>query len=329
MTVFPLGIDVSKDTLDIALILTKTGEVIQTQVANSEKGCAQLMKWVRANQVSHVHACLEATGTYSNLVAKYLYNKQQLVSVINPIQAKRFSEMTIRRASTDRSDAVVLANFCATYKPMLWKPMSPQLQLLKQFFSARKGLVAQKIQQTNRLKAPDLHPEVQKLYKRLIKTIDKEVAAIEVKMKALVKAYPDLFQNAQLITSIPGIGEITAIGLIAEIGDVRRFKDCKHLVSFSGLSPAFKISGTSVNRKLPMSSFGKKSMRTMMFMPALSAKQHNPIIIQMAQRMEAAGKPTMIIIGAIMRKLIRLVYGVLKSQQPFDPHWVSKDAISI
>ncbi len=324
-----LGIDVSKDTLDIALLDSATGEIITNKVPNSIEGHQALQAWLHDHDVFEVHVCMEATGTYGDQVARYLYAQGHSISMLNPIQAKRFSQMQLKRNNTDQVDAILLAKLCQVSDIKLWEPLTSELQELKELVNARKSYIRERTSYKNRLNAPSTSTAVKRSYEKHLEHLDQVIKELEQAIDDLIADNETLDEDISLIVSIPGISHITAASVVAEIGNIRRFDKCKHLVSFSGLAPGSKTSGTSVHHKLKMARFGKQSMRTLMYMPAISAKRHNPLIKPMVEKLEKAGKPTMVIIGAVMRKLMRLIYGVLKSRTPFDPNYRKNQSISI
>lgn len=272
--------------------------------------------------------CLEATGTYGNAVAEYLYDRGHYVAMVNPVKAKRFSQMQMKRTSTDQVDALLLAKLIQVDDLAQWKPLSPALQELKELVGARKDYVQERTRYKNRVQAPSKSSVVQRQNKRHICYLDKVIQDFEKAIEALVKEDAKLREDCILLSSIPGISMLTATNLLAEIGEINCFETCTHFISFAGLAPGSKTSGSSVRRKMKMSRFGKRSLRTMMYMPAIAARQHNSIIISLVQKLQKAGKPPLVVHGAAMRKLMRLAYGVLKSREPFDARFRQSGQIS-
>ena len=135
----------------------------------------------------------------------------------------------------------------------------------------------------------------------------------------LWKKDPNLKEQQALLNSIPGVGEGTIAQVLAFIGDVSRFKNAKQLAAFVGLNPKQRVSGSSIRARTSLSKIGSASLRKAFYMPALSAKRYNPVIHQFCARLTERGKNGKAIICAAMRKLIHIIYGVLKSRQPFNP----------
>ncbi|WP_049780643.1 IS110 family transposase [Nitrosococcus halophilus] len=136
-----------------------------------------------------------------------------------------------------------------------------------------------------------------------------------------IAQHPNLKERQQLLASIPGIGEATLHVILSEFSDVSRFRNAKALAAFIGVSPRIRQSGTSLPQRGLMSKMGRRALRKAFFMPALVALRFNPVLIEMKKRLLAAGKPKMTIVGAAMRKLVHLIYGVLKNKTPFEPYF--------
>ncbi len=153
-----LGIDVSKDKLDIIL---RSGEKKQHQViSNDLKGYQYLERWLLNNSVGQVHVCLEATGQYGERIAEYMYARGYLVSVVNPARIKRYGESKLHRNKTDKADADLIAEFCQKEKPTCWKPLSPELKHLRALVRRLNDLKTNRRQEINRLKSGERDPWV-------------------------------------------------------------------------------------------------------------------------------------------------------------------------
>ncbi len=151
----------------------------------------------------------------------------------------------------------------------------------------------------------------------MVQQIDPLKAAIQDH----IDHFPDLKRQRDLMDSIPGIGKLTAAKLLAECRSVSRFDDVRQLVAFAGLNPAHHQSGSSIKKKTTISKTGNSAIRAALYMPAVCAKRHNPLLRPVAQRLLARGYCEMQVITAVMRKLLHLVFGVLKSGKPFDPNF--------
>lgn len=319
-----LGIDVSKAQLDVAL---QIGTALRTaSFANTPAGFKKLRNWLKKRHNAPVHACLEATGTYGEAVAAYLTEAGHQVSVVNPARIKAYSQSQLTRNKTDLVDARIIADFCATQHPPLWTPPPPEWKELQAMVRHLDALKAMRQQELNRLGSGGTSPTVATKLHDHIAFLDQQIADLLSQIHDHIDRHPGLKQQHDLLKTIPGIGDITAFTLLAEIRDIRAFDSARQLAAFAGLSPRQNHSGSSVRGKTRLSKTGSASLRSALYMPAVVAKRYNPIIAAFCQRLAANGKPSMVIIGAAMRKLLHLVYGVLKSGLPFDPDYLLKSA---
>lgn len=317
-----LGIDIAKETFDVAL---RHGESTDTgNFPNTQRGFEKLSRWLANRETHSVHACLEATGRYGERVALYLDACGHKVSVVNPARIAAYAESKLQRNKTDQQDARLIADFCATQTPARWRPASPEQRELQDIVRQVAALTQERQRARNRLQAGIETPVVVETIETQIAFLDTQIARLEDRIMAHIAANPQLQEKLDLLVSIPGIGETTAAKFLAEVPDVSQFDQAPQLAAYAGLTPRQHHSGSSVHKPSHMSKTGNVYLRTMFFMPALSAKQHNPIIKDLVQRLEARDKHKMTIVGAVMRKLLHLCYGVLKTGKPFDPHHAQK-----
>ena len=316
-----VGMDVSKETLDVCL-LRETGSEY-AQMSNSRQGFNQLHHWLQKRTASSAHVCLEATGIYGLEVAQFLHEKGYRVSVVNPARIKGFAQSQMRRSKTDKLDAAVIAAFCQALQPDLWTPPEPAWYELRALVRHLDDLQQTRQQQVNRLESATL-PAVRDQLQQHITFIDEQIAQVKNQIKAHLQRFPHLKRQVDLLKSIPGIGDLTAWRLLAEIGILSRFADIRQVVAYVGLDPTRHESGRTVRGGRHISRKGRASLRSALFMPALTAKRYNPLLQAFAQRLEANGKLPKQIMVAIMRKLLHLAYGILKSGQPFDPAYTQQ-----
>ena len=316
-----LGIDISKKVLDVALI-QKEQAMATGQFTNDKRGFAALDKWVQKRTKQVVWCCLEATGRYGDGLALFLHQNQYPVSVVNPARIRRYSESKLRRNKSDQLDARLIADFCCTQKPDLWTPPPLEKRQLREMVRRLNGLIEERTRQKNRLHAGIDSDIVQASITAHIEFLNQQIILIEEQINAHIDQFPSLKKEHDLLHSIIGIGPKTAAYLLGELPDISRFKNADEAVAYAGLSVTHFQSGSSVRRKPKLSKVGNARLRTALYFPAISAIRYNPIIIALAQRLLVKGKTPMEIIGAAMRKLLRLVYGVLKTRKAFDPYFV-------
>jgi len=317
-----LGIDVSKEKHDIVLVIE--GKKYHQEISNDPKGFDYLERWLGAHQATHVHACLEATGQYGEAIAEYLYTRGYLVSVVNPARIKRYGESKLHRNKTDKADADLIAEFCLKEKPTLWEPLSPEVKHLRSLIRRLQALKANLHQEKNREKSGETDSWVMDDLAIHIEFLNERIQAIKKEIRDFLKQTPDLKSQHDLLISIPGIGHLTAITLLAEIGDFLAFENAPQLAAYAGLNPQGHRSGSSVFKKTQISKQGRVELRRCLYMPAIVALSFNPVIQSLAERMTKTNHHKMEIIAAAMRKLLHLTYGVLKNQLPFDPNYGKK-----
>lgn len=318
-----LGIDISKAKFDVALLVE--GKVKKSRVfENNLTGFKALSLWIIKHDITHLQACMEATGTYGDELATYLVDQGFEVSVVNPAQIKSFSGAQLNRAKTDKADAKLIAQFCASMHPMAWMPLPIHVRELQALIQRLAALLQMERQEQNRFStaASVIQPSI----KTVLATIKAEIKAVERMIHDHIDRHPDLKDQSKLLDSIPGIGVATIARLLAFVGDVHRFNDAKALAAFVGLNPTVHQSGSSVRGKSRLSKKGNATIRKALYMPAVVARRYNPIIKEFAKRLKKAGKSNMLIIGAVMRKLLHIIYGVLKSGKPFDADYAVKKA---
>lgn len=320
-----VGIDVAKATLAVCLL--SDGKQLAGEMPNTRQGFNQLHHWLKQRRATAAAVCLEATGIYGIDVAQFLHDKGYRVSVVNPARIKGFAQSQLRRSKTDKLDAAIIAAFGHALQPEAWTPPEPSWYELRALVRHLDDLQQARQQQLNRLAAAQVLA-VRTQLQQHIAFLDQQIAQVKAQIKDHLDQHPPLKQEVELLNSIPGIGDITAWRLVAEIPQMAQFDDVRQVVAFVGLDPTWHESGRSLRGSRRISRKGRASLRAALFMPALVAKQHNPVLRAFAQRLEASGKSPKQIIVAVMRKLLHLAYGVLKSRQPFDPHYTQAHPIA-
>jgi transposase len=310
-----VGVDVSKSTLDA--FIEVNGKAVHHKFGNIVSGFRDLVNWLRRHGIKDPHICMEATGPYWEKLANYMFDCGYLVSVINPSCVKRFAQSELKRAKTDKVDAGVIFRFARAMKPGSWTPPPEEVRLLQALSRRLHALVKMRRQELNRMEA-----EEEKLVKRSIssvaKAIESEMEKVRKKIKELLMAHDYLKKKSELLLSIPGIGKETVHLLLAEIPDLEMFDTVKQLVAFAGLAPREYQSGTSIRGRNALTKTGNSRLRRGLYMSALVAMKWNPTVADFCERLSSRGKPTMKVLGAAMRKLLHIVYGVLKSGKPYN-----------
>jgi transposase len=318
MTTAVLGIDIAKETFQVTLVQAEQSR--RAEFPNEPTGFAQLGRWLAKRGTAHVHACLEATGRYGDELALWLHQAGHTVSVVNPARIKAYAQSQLRRNKTDRLDADVIADFCRTQQPEAWTPPAPEIRELQALLHQLEALAQMRQQEANRLSAGVPSQTVREAIQAHLDFIDAQVQQLEQQIRDHIDQHPALKAQLTLLRSIKGIGERTAFRLLAK--DLRRYADARAAVADVGLNPRVVRSGLFKGRTR-LSKVGDASLRKALYFPAVVASQHNPVVKQLCERLAQRGLCNMARIGAAMRKLLCLAYGVLKSGQPFDPDYAA------
>ena len=312
-----LGLDLAKLTFD-ATLLAASGTQYYHSFPNTPDGFTQLQTWLAHHQVTTLHACMEATNIYWEAIASWLHAQGFTVSVVNPARIKGYALATMQRNKTDKLDSAVIASFCATHHPDAWQPLSEAHQRLRALVRHRDDLLETRLQQQNRLRDTTDSLVVASL-EAVLAVIATQLNEVERTIKEHVKAHSELALNVQLLTSIVGIGVVTAVKVLAEFADLEQYESAKAAAADAGVTPSHFESGTSVRRRSRMSKMGKAGIRAALYWPAITAMRHCAAFKAYGERLAARGKAKKVVIGAVMRKLIHIIYGVLKHRTPYDP----------
>jgi len=313
-----LGIDVSKDTLDVNIIVR--GKPRGRRFANASEGWRALIAWLGQHQLERVHACLEATGRYSLGVALALHEAGHIVSLVNPAQIKDLSRTKLGRNKTDKVDAALIRDFAALFVPPAWSPPSPALRRLCELRTMRAGFLASRVEWQNRAGSGVADRTASELARTTVAHFEVQIAAVDKAIAETIDGDDDLRTKRDLLLSIDGVGETLAAVILTELPAPEVLSRSTQAVAYAGLNPRQHQSGSSINHPTRISKIGNATLRTALFMPALSAMRCNTVIAAVVARLRTQGrlKGKQIVVAA-MRKLLVLCFGVLKTGKPFDP----------
>ncbi len=315
-----LGIDIAKLKFDVCLI--KENQKVKHKVfANAQRGFEQLVTWLASHQVDSLHVCLEATGSYGEALALFLHEAGHRVSIINPAAIKAFAAASLTRTKTDKVDAELIARFCLAQQPATWTPPASEVRQLQALVRRLESLVEMRVAEENRLSSGISIDAVRHSLEEHIAYLIKEIKQTELMIRGHIDNHPDLKEQTDLLDSIPGIGQTTAALLLAEIVNIKQYKSARQVAAYAGLVPRERRSGTSVRGRVQLSKIGNARLRKALYFPAMTALRCSSFFQQWASGMRERGKCKMAVIGAAMRKLIHLAFGVLKTGKPFDPQW--------
>lgn len=310
-----VGIDIAKLKFDAAL---SVGSKWRSRVFdNNATGFAACLKWAQSLAGSKaLHVCMEATGIYYEALAIYLVEQGITVSVVNPVQIAQFAKAVGERNKTDRQDAKTIARFAATQSPPAWQAPPEHTRTLRDLLRRLDGLLAMERQEQNRLAVAGA--VVQASIQSVLAILAEQIKVVKIAIAEHIDRHPDLHNAAQLLNSIPGVGEATIRMVLAELpGSVR--EDVRRADAYTGLAPRRVESGTSVKGRSRLSKQGASQLRKGLYFPAIVACQRNPVVKVFYQRMLQNGLTKKQAVCAAMRKLLHLIIGVLKSGKPFDP----------
>jgi len=252
-------------------------------------------------------------------VAIYLHDAGHVVSVVNPARIKGFAQSELLRTKTDKLDAALIARFCLAMKPCPWSPPLPKIRSLKALVRRVDSLIDMRSQEKNRISTA--HESVSLLIKDHISYLNQEIEKIRQQIADLIGQSPDLKKKKDLLDSIPALGKATIPHILAELDDLEKFNHVRELVAFIGLAPKETLSGSSIKGKPRICKIGNARLRRALYMPALVSIQCNPVMIAFYNRLKDKGKNGKVIVCAIMRKLVHVIFGVLKSGKEYDPNF--------
>jgi transposase len=315
-----LGIDIAKLKFNVCLI-QHGGKLKHKVFPNTATGFGQLLDWLAKQGVERVHACLEATGTYGEALSLFLHQAGHTVSVVNPAAIKAFAQSRLSRTKTDRVDAELIARFCQAQAPPAWTPLPQEVRELQALVRRLESLVEMRVAEENRLSSGVTVGAVRQSLEEHLSYLNEQIKRCEELIRGHTNNHPGLKRQSQLPDSIPGIAEATAALLLAEVTDIKQYRSARQVAAYAGLVPRERQSGTSVRGRTRLSKIGNARLRRALYFPAITALRCSPFFQAWAEGLEKRGKSKMSIICAVMRKMVHVTYGVLKSGKPFDPEW--------
>lgn len=327
-----LGIDVSKVKLDCALQRTDSTQYLNKRVDNSAAGIVALLDWLAQRKIACGDLCIvmEPTGVYHERAARALFDAGCRVWLVNPARVRSYASAMGVHSKTDAIDSEVLARYGASARAELWQPPPPAARKLTALLARREALCEDIRREENRFEkatiALDTPSAVLDSIKEGLAFLNKQRRRLDHEIDQHIDADPTLKHNDTLLQSIKGVGPRVAQRMNA-LMSAHRFSSAEALAAYIGLVPIERQSGSSVHGKARMSNpekgtrAGPAHVRQLLYLPAVNAKRHNPHVKAIYERMLARGKSKMAGIGAAMRKLVHLCFGVIHSQRPYDLHY--------
>lgn len=311
-----VGIDISKAKFD-ACLLDENKPSLRV-FDNCLEGFNKFLDWLQQSTSGPLHVCMEGTGRLWEPLAEFLDCKNLVVSVVNPSRIKGFADSEMRRSKTDAIDAKIIARFCRANAPIAWIPPAPQVKAIRDLQRHIDALKADRVRETNRLKSGVLQDNVIASIQRHLAFLDSEITSLENQLESEASRSDKFTEDFNLLTTIIGVGKITATTVLAELGSYDKFNTSRELEIFCGIAPRVFKSGSSVQGRTRISKKGNSRIRKALYMAALAGMRHNPTLRLFADRLRNANKPGKVIVCAVMRKLLRIIFAVLKSRKPFD-----------
>ncbi|OED47543.1 transposase [Rhodobacteraceae bacterium (ex Bugula neritina AB1)] len=313
MTKLTIGVDVSKDHLDIHVL--PAGDVMT--VKNRKASFAGLVR--RFRKLGPEIIVLEPTGPYHRAFEQAMHDAGLPICKVNPLYARRFAQAAGILAKTDRVDAAMLARmgFALDLEPQ--QPQRETVASLREMAMFRRGLMKESTATLNRQKVL-----TDALLKRLcaaqLRQIERQVKQLDAEIRRAVAADHQLKRYKEILTSIPGISDVTALTVLVEMPEIGTLSSSQ-VASLAGLAPMTRESGKWKGKSFIQG--GRAVLRHAMYMPALVAARHNPDMRVLYERLVASGKPAKVAITAVMRKLIILANTLIKA----DRKWLAGPAV--
>ena len=302
-----VGIDVAKDRLDVHL--RPSGEAFA--VARDGKGLEELT--ARLGGLEVALAVLEATGGFEVTVAAALCAAGLPLAVVNPRQIRDFARATGRLAKTDALDAAAIAHFAEAVRPEPRPVPDEQARALGELVTRRRQIVEMMTAERNRRQRLASRRMV-KSVDRLLKALQRELSDLETDLDDTIRKTPAWRQAEDLLKSVPGIGDVTARTLIADLPELGTLSR-RRIAALVGVAPFNRDSGTMRGRRTVQG--GRANVRATLYMAALVASRHNPHLKTFYQRLIDAGKPKKLALTALMRKLLTILNAILRDRKPW------------
>ncbi len=279
-----------------------------------------MLAWLKAMGSKQAHVCRKATGRHSLSPALALHDAGHIVSVVNPAQIRDFGRTKLGRNKIDKVDAALIREYGELFKPGPWTPPSPAMRQLSELHTVRAGIVGSRTEWRNRLSSGLGDSTATKLAAATTDRFSIQLEAIDKAIGETIDGDAELRGRRDLLLSVVGVGEALAALLLAEMPEPGVLRRSGELVAYAGLNPSHHRSGTSIDCPTRISKVGNATLRSSLYMPALSAMRYDPAIAALVARLKSAArlKPKQIVVAA-MRKLLVICFGVLKTGKRFDP----------
>ena len=317
-----IGFDVSKDTLDCCLLKSsaKTDDALpHVKQENGIVGFEKIRQWIKQNKIRKVAIVMEATGIYYEAAANY-FAQYYTVYVVNPLKIKKHAEKVFSRTKTDKADAALIADYGKRFLDALIPYRQPEQ--VEYRLGKLNGLCVQLRAEISRHKS-QIHAVndafIIQAHQSVIAELAKQLESARQEIQTLSQENEKINRHCQRLQTIPCINQQTALLILQNLLG-KDFKTANKFIAYAGLSPEIKESGSSVKGREKLTRLGNKRLKSALFMPALSAMRSN-YFKSFVTRLKVNGKPSKVIVVALMRKLLKLAYYIYKTEKPFDVNY--------
>lgn len=325
------GIDIAKDSFAVSLVVLKENleseRLIYSEFTNDSKGIESFYSWAKKHKKPNVemHYTMEATGVYHESLAYYLYHRQEQVHILLPTRVKKFIDSTVGKSKTDKIDSELIGRMGLERKLANFKLGSPLVRQIRKLTRERKSLVDEKTVIKNQLHAEQhsankLSSSIERMQNR-IAYIEEQIKLVEAEAALLIKEDDFLARKIKLMTSIPGVGFVTAATVIAETQGFSNINSIKQLSSYAGYDVKQRESG-KYKGKTRISKQGNSHIRQILYMPAISSISHDKAIRNFYDRVNKNKASTLIGLTAVQRKLLGLMYTLWKKDMKYDKNYL-------
>jgi len=314
-----VGVDISKEWFDVDV----PGSKFRERFEYTTRGLNLFLKRLKKLGIIKARICMEATGLYYERLAEFLYAHGHEVVVVNPQCIKSFARSELRRSKSDPLDAALIGVYCEEkYDRLhLWQPLPEEYKRVREILRRRQALVEERTMEKNRLQAGFTCAQVLESIREAIRFFDEQIKQLECLAFRLIEENPELARLVSLAESIKGVRRLTVATVLVEVPRV--LWTGRLAAVFAGVIPAKDSSGKSRSRSY-LSRVGSSRLRHALYMPAVSGSQHNPVLKEFYQKLLQRGLHKKQALAAVMRKLLHLIFGVIKTGQRFDPAYETK-----
>jgi len=308
-----IGIDISKESFDVACI--ESGKMKTHKYSYT---ASDIKKFISFPD-NEVHCVMESTGIYHLRLAHALYEAGIPLSVVNPLSVKRFIQSKMHRTKTDKSDAMMLAEYGRIMEPALWKPDAAHYTQAQQLLNIQSQLIKNRTSINNQIEAICLSVDQSKtglgLLKKQLEFIETQLKQIDSELEELMDRYDgEAVNNLQ---SIPGIGCKTAIALMVYTKGMTNFDNYRKVASYFGISPRIVQSGSSIKGRGNICKMGMGHIRMLLYMCARSAIKYNKACRELYERLLAKGKAKKLALIAVANKLLKQAFAIVKNKSVY------------